>query len=93
MNFTDEQIEQITDFGAIYDENSNKLFDVVSEKIVNVDREKSITYTEYVLKDLATKKFWKGELMASEWMGNDEYNCDVEFEEVSPKTIEDTIYE
>lgn len=93
MKFTVKQIDSLFEESLIHDENGNVLFELVDEQFVSFNQEKGLSYSNYVVKEVSTNKFWKGELRDSEYGRNNEYNSNVIWEEVTPIKIETIIYE
>ena len=93
--FTIEEIQELTYDDCICDDNGNEIFYVVHKETVYFDKEKSSSDVEYVIKEVATGKFYKSELNDSVWIGQDEYNAEQKWHEVKKitKVVETTYYE
>ncbi len=73
--FTEKEISSIMHNGGIYDESGNEIFSRVHESIISHDVEKNSSYVEFVIEDCSTGKFYRTELLDSQWYKQDEYNA------------------
>jgi hypothetical protein len=74
--FTKEEINYILHDGGLYSEDDEiELFRVVKKKLYDHDTEKGSVTFDVVIKEIATKKFYKARLTESQWYLQDEYNA------------------
>ena len=59
--FNEEELSQIFCDEGVYDENGEAIFEVVEEQQTYIDLEKGYIKNNYVVKEIATGKFFKGE--------------------------------
>ena len=85
--FTREEISSIQYDGGVYDDDGEFVFEVVHEKVVDTDMEKSSVDVEFVIKELSTGKYYKAVLLDSQWIGQDAHNIALPWVEVVQKPI------
>ena len=94
LKFNEEEISNIKYEEGVYDNiTENQLFEVISEKIVDTDLEKSSSDVKFVIRELLTDKFYTATILDSMWNGEAEYNSKIEWIEVKPKTKTIVTYE
>lgn len=89
--FTEQELNDIMYEEGVYTDDNETVFEVVSEKIISFDKEKNTVYREFIIKEIATGKFYKAELIDSPWIGMDDYNLNVEWVEVSAPSGESSV--
>jgi hypothetical protein len=85
MKLDKEQVQTLNYGDNVEDENGNELYYHISQKIINVDTEKSSADVLVTIQDVKTGKKYKAELIQSEWYGEAEHNAEQEWEEVISK--------
>jgi len=80
IKFTEEQLEQLTWEGSIWDKNEKELFKVVESNLHDYDLEKSYITNRVVILDIENNKFYIGNLMKNYYHKNN----NVKWKEVFP---------
>ena len=85
MKLTEEQASQVL-YDDIWDEENDViLYEKVSEKIIDFDREKNSADKYIIIKDVKTGKKYGAILGDSPWTDQNEENAKEEWEELIPK--------
>ena len=85
MKLTEEQASQVL-YDDIWDEENDViLYEKVSEKIIDFDREKNSADKYIIIKDVKTGKKYGAILGDSPWIDQNEENAKEEWEELIPK--------
>lgn len=85
LKFTRDEVSSIMYEDGISDEEGNEIYITVEEDIVSSDTEKGSIEIEYVIKEVATGKFYKATLGKSPWYKQGEHNAKQTWTEVKAK--------